>query len=203
MKLLNTTLIAAALTVSAFAFSAFGQAGYQLGQKVADFTLKDSNGQNVSLSNFNNTKTVVVVFTNNLCPYSRLYETRLMNLNNTYQNRGVKFIFINPAIGSESGETVADMAKKAADSRYSFPYLADEGQKISQQFGATKTPEVFVLHNLNKEFVLKYKGAIDDNPQLETGVKDPYLRNAIEAVLNDRNIQAFDKRATGCLIKKY
>jgi peroxiredoxin len=203
MKILQITLFAAALTVSAFVFSAFGQAGYQLGQKVNDFTLKDSNGQNVSLSSFNNTKTVVVVFTNDICPYSRLYENRLMSLNNAYQSRGVKFIFINPAIGAEGGETVADMAKKASDSKYNFPYLADEGQKISQQFGATKTPEVFVLHNVNKEFVLKYKGAIDDNPQLETGVKDNYLKNAIDAVLNDRNVQAFDKRATGCLIKKY
>jgi peroxiredoxin len=199
MKYLNTFLVALLLSVSAIA-----QTGYQLGQKVADFTLKDSQGQNVSLHDFSNTKTVVIVFTNNLCPYSKLYENRLMSLNNTYQNRGVKFIFINPAIGVEDGsETVADMAQKASESKFSFPYLADEGQKISQQFGATKTPEVFVLHNVNKEFVLKYKGAIDDNPQLESGVKDKYLQNAIEAVQNDRNVQAFDKRATGCLIKRY
>ena len=177
--------------------------GYQLGQKVANFTLKDANGKNVSLSDFAGSKTVVLVFTNNLCPYSKLYENRLLSLNNTYQNRNVKFVFINPAIGVEDGETVADMAQKVKERNISFPYLADEGQKISQQFGATKTPEVFVLHGSGKDFVLKYKGAIDDNPQLESGVKDNYLRNAIEAVLNDRNVQAFDKRATGCLIKKY
>jgi peroxiredoxin len=199
MKYLNSVFIALLVSVSAYA-----QSGYQLGQKVNDFTLKDSNGQEVSLSNFKNTKTVVVVFTNNLCPYSKLYENRLVNLNNSYQNRGVKFIFVNPAIGVEDGEeTVAEMAKKVSESKFNFPYLADEGQKVSQAFGATKTPEVFVLHGNGKEFMLKYKGAIDDNPQLETGVKESYLRNAIEAVLADRNIQAFDKRATGCLIKKY
>lgn len=199
MKYLNSVLVALLVSVSAYA-----QSGYQLGQKVNDFTLKDSNGQEVSLSNFNNTKTVVVVFTNNLCPYSKLYENRLVSLNNSYQNRGVKFIFVNPAIGVEDGgETVADMAKKVSESKFNFPYLADEGQKVSQAFGATKTPEVFVLHNTGKEFMLKYKGAIDDNPQLETGVKESYLRNAIDAVLADRNVQAFDKRATGCLIKKY
>jgi peroxiredoxin len=183
--------------------SAFAQSGYQLGQKITDFTLKDSNGQNVSLSSFNAAKTVVVVFTNNLCPYSKLYENRLVNLNNAYQTKGVKFMFVNPAIGSEEGETVADMAKKVTDSKFNFPYLADEGQKVSQTFGATKTPEVFVLHNTGGQFVLKYKGAIDDNPQLETGVKENYLKNAIEAALNNRNTDAFDKRATGCLIKKY
>src|SRR5688572_23859654 len=87
--------------------SALAQTGYQLGQKVTDFTLKDSNGQNVSLSSFNGSKTVVVVFTSNLCPYSKLYENRLVSLNNAYQAKGVKFVFVNPAVGAEEGgETV-------------------------------------------------------------------------------------------------
>ena len=194
-------IIIVALLVS---FGAFAQSGYQLGQKVNDFTLKDSKGQDVSLSNFKDLKTVVVVFTNNLCPYAKLYEKRLISLNNIYQDRGVRFVFINPAVGVEDGgETVADMAKKVNESNIHFPYLADEKQAVSQAFGATKMPEVFVLHNANGEFVLKYKGAIDDNPQLETGVKENYLKNAIDAVLSNRNLDAFDKRATGCLIKKF
>src|SRR5688500_16276358 len=119
MKYLNLVLVALLVSVSAYA-----QTGYQLGQKINDFTLKDSNGQEVSLSNFKNTKTVVVVFTNNLCPYSKLYENRLVSLNNSYQNRGVKFIFVNPAIGVEDGgETVAEMAKKVSESKFNFPYL--------------------------------------------------------------------------------
>ncbi len=199
MKYIPIVLIALFVSVSAFA-----QTGYQLGQKVNDFTLKDSKGQDVSLSNFKDVKTVVVVFTNNLCPYAKLYENRLISLNNVYQDRGVRFVFVNPAIGQETGgETVADLAKKVNDSNIHFPYLADEGHKVSQAFGATKTPEVFVLHNVNNEFVLKYKGAIDDNPQLESGVKENYLKTAIDAILNNRNFDAFDKRATGCLIKKY
>src|SRR5688572_29697856 len=198
MKKLPIFLVALFLSVSALA-----QTGYQLGQKVNDFSLKDSKGQDVSLGNFKEMKTVVLVFTNNECPYAKLYEKRLINLNNLYQDRGVRFVFVNPAIGQENGETVAAMAQKVTDSNIHFPYLADEGQVVSQAFGATKTPEFFVLHNVNNEFILKYKGAIDDNPQLETGVKENYLKNAIEAVLGNRNIDAFDKRATGCLIKKF
>lgn len=197
MKKLPIFLIALLFSVSAFA-----QSGYQLGQKVNDFTLKDSKGQDVSLSNFKELKTVVLVFTNNQCPYAKLYEKRLVNLNNLYQDRGVRFIFVNPTLG-QTGESVAEMQQKVTDANIHFPYLADEGQQVSQAFGATKTPEVFVLHNNNGEFFLKYKGAIDDNPQLESGVKENYLKNAIEAVLSNRNIEAFDKRATGCLIKKY
>ena len=59
-----------------------------------------------------------------------------------------------------------------------------------------------MLHNVNGEFFLKYKGSIDDNPQVENYVNDYYLKNAIEAVLSGQQIRTVDKRATGCLIKK-
>jgi peroxiredoxin len=174
--------------------------GYQLGSKVADFTLKDGQGKTVSLSDFADSKTVVVVFTDNQCPYAKLYENRLVTLSSTYAARGVQFIFINPGVGlGEGSDSMADLAAK----NYSFPYLADEGQRISQQFGATKTPEVFVLHNMGGEFVLKYKGAIDDNPQVESGVRNNYLKTVIDDVLANKNINPGDRRATGCMIKRY
>ena len=168
-----------------------------------DFSLKDAGtGKNVSLKDFKNEKTVVVVFTNDLCPYSKLYENRLLSLSKTYSARGAKFILINPSVGVlESGETMASMAEKSKNWGGNIPYLADETKSISRRFGATKTPEVFVLHNVNGEFVVKYKGAIDDNPQVEKFVNDYYLKNAIEALLGGQNVKTVDKRATGCLIK--
>ena len=187
---------AAAFFVTAFAFAQGG--GYQLGDKVANFSLQGAKNQTVSLSDFANAKTVVLVFTNNQCPYAKLYENRLVTLASTYANRGVQFVFINPGVG-EGSETLDEMSSK----NYSFPYLADTGQKISNQFGATKTPEVFVLHNTSNGFVLKYKGAIDDNPQVESGVKNQYLRGVIDDVLANKAVSVADKRATGCLIKKY
>lgn len=186
----------AALLLSVGAYAQSGT--YQLGDKVANFSLKGSNQQAMSLNDFANAKTVVVVFTNNQCPYAKLYENRLVTLASSYSSRGVQFVFINPGVNNES-EALKEMATKS----YSFPYLADTGQKVSRQFGATKTPEVFVLHNTGNEFVLKYKGAIDDNPQVETGVKNYYLKNVIDAVLANKTFTAQDQRATGCLIKQY
>ncbi|GAB3530321.1 thioredoxin family protein [Pontibacter brevis] len=194
MNYLASLATAFFLSVGAFAQSG----GYQLGDKVSDFSLKGSNNQTVSLADFTNAKTVVLVFTNSQCPYAKLYENRLVTLASTYANKGVQFVFVNPGLG-DGGETLETMAAK----NYSFPYLADEGQKISRQFGATKTPEVFVLHNTGNEFVLKYKGAIDDNPQVESGVKNYYLRSVIDSVLANKTVATLDKRATGCLIKKY
>lgn len=191
MKQLFTLATALFVSVGVYA------QGYKVGDKVADFTLQGANNQSVTLSELANAKTVVLVFTNNQCPYAKLYENRLVTLASNYSAKGTQFIFINPGAG-DAGETLQDMASR----KYS-PYLADVGQKVSMQFGATKTPEVFVLHNTGEEFILKYKGAIDDNPQMESGVKNFYLRNVLDEVLANHPVSTSDKRATGCLIKKY
>ncbi|WP_266204219.1 thioredoxin family protein [Pontibacter kalidii] len=193
MKQLFPLLTSLLLSVGVFAQSG----GYKVGDKVADFTLQGTDNQSVTLSEMADAKTVVLVFTNNQCPYAKLYESRLVTLASNYGSKGVQFVFINPGAG-DAGETLQEMA-----SRNYSPYLADEGQKVSRQFGATKTPEVFVLHNTDGEFTLKYKGAIDDNPQMESGVKNFYLRSVIDEILANRPVSAGDKRATGCLIKKY
>ncbi len=200
MKTINRLKIAATLVVILLAtIGVFAQTGYKLGDKVASFSLKDAGGKEVSLGDFNSGKALVVVFTNTTCPYAKLYENRLVNLAGIYAGKSVQFVFINPSIGGEGGETLEDMAAK----KYSFPYLVDEGQKISAQFGATKTPEAFVLYNSGNGFVLKYKGAIDDNPQVETSVKNSYLKTVIDEVLANKTVTVLDKRPTGCMIKRY
>lgn len=196
MKYLASFVVAFLVTASVFAQGG----GYQLGSKVADFSLKDGQNKAISLSDFADSKTVVVVFTDNQCPYAKLYENRLVTLSSTYAARGVQFIFINPGVGLGEG---SDKPEDLAAKNYRFPYLADEGQRISQRFGATKTPEVFVLHNVGGEFVLKYRGAIDDNPQVENGVRNNYLKTVIDDVLANKNVSTADKRATGCMIKRY
>ncbi|CAN5919910.1 hypothetical protein BH24BAC1_BH24BAC1_07680 [soil metagenome] len=179
------------------------QATYPIGGKVESFSLKDPSGKDISLQDFAGNKAVVVVFTNNGCPFARQYENRLTGLARTYASRGVQFLFINPSVNQqEGGENRQDMAAKASAGNYTFPYLADEGQILSGRFGATRTPEVFVLQNLNGDFVLRYKGAIDDNPQAADFVKEPYLRNALEAVLQNQQFQNPELRAAGCMIRR-
>jgi thiol-disulfide isomerase/thioredoxin len=165
--------------------------GLRIGQPVKDFTV---------LADYASTKAVVVVFLNRNCPNSRLYENRLSSLASSYTGNGVTFLFINPTISMEdSGAPAANAPAGNAN----LKLISDDGQKISQQFGATKTPESFVLQNVNGSFILKYKGAIDDNPQLETSVKEPYLRNAIDAVVANRAVPVPEKRALGCMIKRF
>ncbi|MFT2010032.1 thioredoxin family protein [Pontibacter sp. 13R65] len=196
MKKLASIAVALLLVGSVFAQSG----SYKLNDKVADFSLKDGQGKAVSLTDYAGKKAVVVVFINNTCPYAKLYEERLVNLASAYAGKGIQFVFINPNIGSgEGSETLQDLAGK----NYSFPYLADEGQVQSAKFGATKTPEAFVLLQNEGQFVLKYKGAIDDNPQVADQVKSFFLKNVIEEVLSNKTVSSLERRATGCLIKKY
>jgi peroxiredoxin len=197
MKLLWIVLLTNLFTVAALA------QGYQVGSKVADFSLKDAgSNRNVALADYKNERAVVVVFTNNFCPYSKLYESRLISLSRQYSN-GVKFVFINPTINIQEGvETMETMAAKAKEWNNQMPYLADEGQKVSSQFGASKTPEVFVLERTGAEFTVKYRGAIDDNPQVESNVKERYLKDALDSVMGGRAVPSTDKRPTGCMIKK-
>lgn len=175
------------LTIATAGYVQAQDGGPKIGQPVKDFTI---------LADYSNTKAVAVVFLNRSCPNSRLYENRLSQLANTYGAKGVTFLFINPAISMEE-------SSNAATGNASLKLLPDNGQKISQQFGATKTPEAFLLQNVNGSFVLKYKGAIDDNPQLESSVKEPYLRNALDAVLANQAVPVPEKRALGCMIKRF
>jgi peroxiredoxin len=170
--------------------------GYQAGQKVETFTLQTETGQKIALADYMGNKAIVVVFTNAHCPYSQLYQKRLQQISGEYAGKGVKFLFIQPAISTDNTTATTTVASD-------FPHAIDTNQKISQQWGATKTPEVFVLQPENGAFTLRYKGAIDDNPQVESYVKEPYLKNALDAVVANQVPAIFHKRATGCSIKRF
>ncbi len=175
--------------------------GYQVGQQVETANLQKEANQQIALADFTGNKAVVVVFTNKNCPYAQLYENRLQQLLTEYAGKGVKFLFVQPAINTDN--TLAGDIKTNASNAGNFSYIVDANQKISQQWGATKTPEVFVVQPKNSSFTLRYKGAIDDNPQVESYAKEPYLRKAIDAVLANQTPVVTQKRATGCSIKRF
>lgn len=177
----------------------------QTGNKIENFTLTNTiNNRSVSLSDYANTKGVVIIFTSNYCPYSKLYEDRIIALAGQFENQGVKFLMVNSNTSADNiDDTVEEMSRYAREKNWQIPYLADKEHTVSSRLGATKTPEAFVLQNTgNGAFIVKYKGAIDDNPQLPNAATAFYLKDAINAVLNKRNLAIVDKRATGCMIKK-
>lgn len=175
---------------------------YTIGDKAEDFSLKNIDGKMVSLSDFNEAKGFIVIFTCNTCPYAVANEDRIIELDKKYKPKGFPVIAINPNNPEASpGDSFELMKVRAAEKGFTFPYLLDEGQKVYPEYGATKTPHVFVLEKENKDLIVKYIGAIDDSSRDPSSVTKKYVENAVDALLANQPIEMVSTRAIGCGIK--
>ena len=173
--------------------------GYQPGDKATDFKLKSVDGKMYSMSDYKDAKGFIVVFTCNTCPFAIKYDDRVNTLAKKYKSKGYVLLAINPNDpDSQPKDAYNLMQAKAKDKGFVFPYLVDEGQKIYPQYGATKTPHVFLL---DKNLVVKYIGAIDDNADDASAVKEKYLENAIAALESGKDPSPATTKAIGCSIK--
>ena len=173
---------------------------YELGDTVDDFSLLNVSGHMVSLADYKDVNGYIVVFTCNHCPYSVLYEDRLIQLHKDMIEKGYPVIAINPNDPMvQPGDSYADMKVRHADKKFPFVYLFDDGQKVYPKFGATKTPHVFLL---DKNKVVRYIGAIDDSTKDPDAVKINYVANAIDAIESGQDVDPSFTKAIGCSIKK-
>lgn len=172
--------------------------GYKIGDVATDFNLKNVDGSMVSLASIDTAKGYIVTFTCNECPFSKMYEDRLIEIHNTYASKGYPVIAINPNSPENEKEGYEAMQKRAYEKEFPFSYLVDEGQKIYPKYGAVRTPHVFLL---DKERRVQYIGTIDDNARSPEDVKVKYLENAIEALENGEKPSPNITKAIGCPIK--
>ena len=189
------------VTLSAFTITTDGS-GYKIGDIATDFSLENIDGKMVSLADFNDAKGFIVVFTCNTCPYAVAYEDRVEALNKKFADKGYPVVAIMPNnTDVKPGDNLEAMKARAGAKGFTFPYLMDKGQKIYPQYGATKTPHVYVLEKTKKGNVVKYIGAIDDNYKSAVDVKQKYVEDAVNALLNKQEIEIKETRAIGCSIK--
>ncbi|MBK8955817.1 MAG: thioredoxin family protein [Saprospiraceae bacterium] len=188
------------LLFSLVAFAGLNSQAYQFGDQVDDFKLMNVDGKWVSLSDYKDSKAYIIVFTCNHCPYAKMYEDRIIKLASAYKAKGIPVIAINPndpdVVPEDSYELMVTQAKSKS---YTFPYLFDEKQTVYPKFGATRTPQVYVLDAMKK---LRYSGAIDDSPKDATMVQSRYLENAVSAVESGKTPDPQLTKAIGCSIKK-
>jgi peroxiredoxin len=183
-------------------FSSFTPIGYQIGDRATDFKLKNVDGKYVSLADYPSAKGFIVIFTCNHCPYAVAYEDRINALNKKYASLGYPVIAINPNNPEIQKQDSPELMKvRAKEKKFTFPYLFDEGQKIYPQYGATKTPHVYVLQKTDKGNYVRYIGAIDDNHEDEAAVTVRYVEDAVNALLDNREITVTQTKAIGCTIK--
>lgn len=182
-----------------FLMSFTNPTGYKVGDKATDFKLKSVDNKMYSMADYKDAKGFIVVFTCNHCPFAVKYEDRIIDLAKKYKSKGYVLLAINPNDPAAQPEDSFElMQKRAKEKKFTFPYLFDEGQKIYPQYGATKTPHVFLL---DKNLVVKYIGAIDDNVEDATQVKEKYLENAITALEKGEEPTPNTTKAIGCTIK--
>ena len=176
--------------------------GYSVGDTAANFTLKNIDDKNVSLKDYRSEKGIILIFTCNHCPYSVAYEDRIIALDKKYKELGYPVVAINPNDPiSYPADSFSEMKIRADEKGFTFPYLFDDGQKIYPQYGATKTPHVYVLQNNSGVFTVEYIGAIDNNVEDETKATENYVSDAIDALLEGKKPEVNTTKAIGCSIK--
>jgi len=178
--------------------------GIEIGDKAPDFNLKNIDGKMYSFDNIKDAngdapKGYIVVFTCNTCPYAKANENRLIKLHNTYSPKGYPVVAIQPNDPAvQSGDSFEAMKANAREKGFPFLYLFDDGQNVFPKYGATKTPEVYLV---DSDRVLIYHGAIDDSPRDESGVDEKFVEDAISALEKGQKPATTTTKAVGCSIK--
>ncbi|MBX3411636.1 MAG: redoxin domain-containing protein [Pirellulales bacterium] len=171
-----------------------------LGKQIDGFTLDDIWGKEHTLADLADSKAIVVVFLGTECPLARLYAPRINELATEYRDQGVAFLAVDP----NRQDSIAEMQNYSRVYNLGVPFLKDTGNALADQFGAERTPEVFVL---DAERRIRYRGRIDDQYGLgsstgyaQSKVRSRFLGDAIDDVLADRDVAAPATEAVGCLI---
>jgi peroxiredoxin len=167
---------------------------YSSPEKITDFTLSDYNGKKHSLSDYKDSKAIVIIFIATECPVSNDYNSRMEKIYNDYKEKGITFLGIN----SNKAETVERIKEHAEDKGLSFTILKDEKNIIADKFSASFTPEVYII---NGNFNIIYHGRID-NARDESEVVTKDLENALNEILAGKEVSKKETKAFGCSIKR-
>lgn len=164
-------------------------------EKVDNFSLTDYTGKKISLSDFKNSKAIVLMFVATQCPVSNAYNERYNKLFEDYSAKNVAFVGIN----SNKQESVEEIKQHAAEHGFKFPIVKDINNIIADKLDAQRTPEIFVVHPTT--FDILYHGRIDDS-QRESLIKTNDLRIALDEILAGKPVTVKETKAFGCTIKR-
>jgi peroxiredoxin len=176
--------------------TSFNSDSLVLGQVVESFTLNNTvigQPKTVSLNDYKDSKGVVVIFMTNGCYHCIQYRERIKSLHHNYKNKGFSVITVNPSDPSYAPEeTFEEMQKSASKEKYEFPYLQDPDQALTRKYGVKYTPEAFVIVKKEKDWVVGYYGAIDDDLENKKSNKITFVENVINALLNNKKVPKYN-----------
>lgn len=167
---------------------------------IQDFSLKNVDNKTISTKAFPDAKGFIVVFICNECPFAKLYSKRLNELSTKYKALDVPLLAINSMDTLlYEDESFKDMQLKAKNDKFKFPYLHDVDQLVAKNFNAEHTPSAFIIWKEQNRWVIKYKGAIDDNGQ-KPSIATPYVANNVDALLKNLPVILNETLSFGCRI---
>ena len=168
----------------------------ELGARVPDLLLPDTDGKQASIDPLS--PATVVVFTCNHCPYALAWHERLQQVARDYAAQGVRALQINPNDSARyPRDSLEAMRSRVAAGEFAGPYLQDVTQDGARAWGATVTPDVFVVDG---DGVLRYHGAPDAD-HADESLRARWLREALDDVLAGRPVTRPQTRPKGCSIK--
>ena len=154
-------------------------------------------GKTHALADLQEKSAVVVAFTCNTCPYAVDYEKRIIDFVSRRCGVDSKVALVAINVNLVPEDNLEAMTQRAALNHFNFPYLHDATQALGRKFGATYTPEFFVL---DQERKIVYMGAMDDNP-VESKAKMNYVEQAVDAVLSGAAPEVQETVAIGCTVR--
>jgi peroxiredoxin len=169
-----------------------------LGRHIPDFVLPNSSGKEVAFSDFNDAKSLVVVFLGTQCPIGNAYVPVLRNLQKQYADQGLQVVAIN----SNLADDAESVAKHVSDFKVSFPVLVDEQQIVADLFGARRTPEAFVLDRRRN---IRYRGRIDDRigySHKREKARRSDVEEAVKELLAGKDVSVAETEPAGCIITR-
>jgi len=170
-----------------------------IGSKIPEFNSKGIDDETYLLESFKGSKGLIIIFSCNHCPYVQAYEGRIKTIQTDYKEKGITVVAINSNDDvNYPDDSFENMKKRATEQYFNFIYLRDEDQSIATEFDATHTPEIFLFDADRK---LDYHGKIDDNWQEPEKAVNHYLRNALNEMLEGKEISVPETYSIGCTIK--
>lgn len=190
--------LSALAAIALLSSTAFTQAKVEVGQQAPDFTLTDQNGKAVKLSDYAG-KTVVLEWFNDGCPYVvKHYKNGAMNATAAkYAEKGVVWLAVN----STNSATVSHNAEVDKKWKLSRPILDDHAGTVGKLYGATNTPQMFVVDASGKVI---YSGAIDSvssSDSEDVAKATNYVAAALDENLAGKAVAKAETKPYGCTVK--
>ena len=188
--------------VIAFLFALSSFTFIKKSKTISNFKLKSATTNKwVSLSDYKDAKGFIVIFTCNKCPMAKFYSQRLNQMNEKYKKMGVPLVALNSMDTlAYAEESFHRMQLKVKKEQLNFPYLQDKKQNIAKEFKALNTPQAFVIWRVKGKNIIQYEGAIDDNAGDTEKVKNHFLTDAVDQLLEGNEVKVPKSESFGCKI---